>query len=155
MDFRETRTGKILEYLCRIILAGTLVFLIAYWSWIPDQIPTHYNAAGEIDSWGGKGMIWFIVIMSWVMYLGITFVEKYPEIWNTGVKITKKNAEKVYRLLKYLIRTSKLIMVAVFCSLAVFSALASPLPAWWTAAYFILLIGNAVFWLVRIIMARK
>ena len=95
MDFRETRTDKILEYLCRIILAGTLVFLIAYWSWIPDQIPTHYNAAGEIDSWGGKGMIWFIVIMSWVMYLGITFVEKYPEIWNTGVKITKKNAEKV------------------------------------------------------------
>ena len=148
MDFREMRTDKILEYLCRIILAGTLVFLIAYWSRIPAQVP-------EIDSWGGKGMIWFIVIMSWVMYLGITFVEKYPEIWNTGVKITKKNAEKVYRLLKYLIRTSKLIMVAVFCSLAVFSALASPLPAWWTAVYFTLLIGNAVFWLVRIIMARK
>ena len=31
MDFRETRTDKILEYLCRIILAGTLVFLIAHW----------------------------------------------------------------------------------------------------------------------------
>ena len=36
-----------------------------------------------------------------------------------------------------------------------FSALASPLPAWWTAVYFTLLIGNAVFWLVRIIIARK
>ena len=55
MDFRETTTDKILEYLCRIILAGTLVFLIAYWSRIPAQVPTHYNAAGEIDSWGGKG----------------------------------------------------------------------------------------------------
>ena len=131
---------------------------IPYCLLVPDpgsDPDTHYNAAGEIDSWGGKGMIWFIVIMSWVMYLGITFVEKYPEIWNTGVKITKKNAEKVYRLLKYLICTSKLIMVAVFCSLAVFSALASPLPAWWTAVYFTLLIGNAVFWLVRIIIARK
>ena len=70
MDFREMRPDKILEYLCRIILAGTLVFLIAYWSRIPAQVPTHYNAAGEIDSWGGKGMIWFIVIMSWVSIWG-------------------------------------------------------------------------------------
>lgn len=155
MNIRDGIFCRILEYACRIMLAGTLIFLIAYWSRIPEQIPTHFNAAGEIDSWGGRGMIWFTVVITWVMYLGISFLERHPEIWNTGVKITRANAEKVYRLLKYLIRTSKLIMTAAFSSLAVFSALACPLPVWWTAVFLILLIGNAVFWLAGIIAARK
>lgn len=155
IHMRDTAFYRILEYACRIVLAGTLIFLMAYWSLIPDQIPTHFNAAGEIDGWGGKGMIWFTVVITWVMYLGISFFERHPEIWNTGVKITRANAEKVYMLLKYLIRTSKLIMTAAFCSLAVFSALARPLPVWWTAVFLILLIGNTAFWLAGIIAARK
>lgn len=152
---RDAIFYRVFEYVCRIMLAGTLIFLIAYWSWIPDLIPTHFNVAGEIDGWGGKGIIWFTVVITWVMYLGISFFERHPDTWNTGVKITRKNAEKVYRLLKYLIRTSKLIMTAAFCSLAVFSAMSCPLPVWWTAVFLILLIGNTVFWLARIIAARK
>ena len=100
MNIKDTRADTIMEYLCRIMLIGTLIYLIVCWSTIPDQIPTHYNAAGEIDDWGGKGMIWFTVIISWALYLGISFVERYPDIWNTGVEITRKNSEKVYRLLK-------------------------------------------------------
>ena len=130
MNIKDTRADTIMEYLCRIMLIGTLIYLIVCWNTIPDQIPTHYNAAGEIDDWGGKGMIWFTVIISWVLYLGISFVERYPDMWNTGVEITRKNSEKVYRLLKYLIRTSKLIMTAVFSTLIIFPAMEKPLPGW-------------------------
>ena len=63
MNIKDTRADTIMEYLCRIMLIGTLIYLIVCWSTIPDQIPTHYNAAGEIDDWGGKGMIWFTVII--------------------------------------------------------------------------------------------
>lgn len=155
MNIKDTRADTIMEYLCRIMLIGTLIYLIVCWSTIPDQIPTHYNAAGEIDDWGGKGMIWFTVIISWALYLGISFVERYPDMWNTGVEITRKNSEKVYRLLKYLIRTSKLIMTAVFSTLIIFPAMEKPLPVWFTPVYLILLTGNAVFWLIRIFLARK
>ena len=98
-------------------------------------------------------MIWFTVIITWALYLGISFVERYPDIWNTGVEITRKNSEKVYRLLKYLIRTSKLIMTAVFSTLIIFPAMEKPLPVWFTPLYLILLTGNAVFWLIRIFLA--
>ena len=69
MNIKDTRADTIMEYLCRIMLIGTLIYLIVCWNTIPDQIPTHYNAAGEIDDWGGKGMIWFTVIISWALYL--------------------------------------------------------------------------------------
>ena len=86
MNIKDTRADTIMEYMCRIMLAGTLIYLIVCWNRIPGQIPTHYNAAGEIDGWGGKSMIWFTVIIVWVLYLGISFVERYPDLWNQNIK---------------------------------------------------------------------
>ena len=155
MNIKNTLADIVMEYICRILLIGTLIYLIVRWNAISDQIPTHYNAAGEIDGWGGKGMVWLLVVISWGLYLGITFVGRFPELWNTGVKITKENKEKVYRYLKYLIVTSKLVMTVVFTSLIVFTILGKSLPSWFTGIYLTVLIGNALFWLVRIFMARK
>ena len=155
MNIKNTLADTVMEYICRILLIGTLIYLIVRWNTIPDQIPIHYNAAGDIDGWGGKGMVWLLVVISWGLYLGITFVGRFPELWNTGVKITKKNKEKVYRLIKYLIGTSKLILISVFTLLIVFSTLAKPLPLWFAGIYLTILIADMVFWLVRIFMERK
>ena len=155
MNIKNTLADTVMEYICRILLIGTLIYLIVRWNVIPDQIPIHYNAAGEIDGWGGKGMVWLLVVISWGLYLGITFVGRFPELWNTGVKITKKNKEKVYRLIKYLIGTSKLILISVFTLLIVFSTLAKPLPLWFAGIYLTILIADMAFWLVRIFMERK
>ena len=155
MNIKNTLADTVMEYICRILLIGTLIYLIVRWNAIPDQIPTHYNAAGDIDGWGGKGMVWLLVVISWGLYLGITFVGCFPELWNTGVKITKKNKEKVYRLIKYLIGTSKLILISVFTLLIVFSTLAKPLPLWFAGIYLTILIADMAFWLVRIFMERK
>lgn len=155
MNIKNTLADTVMEYICRILLIGTLIYLIVRWNVIPDQIPIHYNAAGDIDGWGGKGMVWLLVVISWGLYLGITFVGRFPELWNTGVKITKKNKEKVYRLIKYLIGTSKLILISVFTLLIVFSTLAKPLPLWFAGIYLTILIADMAFWLVRIFMERK
>ncbi len=155
MNIKNTLADTVMEYICRILLIGTLIYLIVRWNTIPDQIPIHYNAAGDIDGWGGKGMVWLLVVISWGLYLGITFVGRFPELWNTGVKITKKNKEKVYRLIKYLIGTSKLILISVFTLLIVFSTLAKPLPLWFAGIYLTILIADMAFWLVRIFMERK
>ena len=154
MNIKNTLADTVMEYICRILLIGTLIYLIVRWNTIPDQIPIHYNAAGDIDGWGGKGMVWLLVVISWGLYLGITFVGRFPELWNTGVKITKKNKEKVYRLIKYLIGTSKLILISVFTLLIVFSTLAKPLPLWFAGIYLTILIADMAFWLIRIFMVR-
>lgn len=155
MNIKNTLADTVMEYICRILLIGTLIYLIVRWNEIPDQIPVHYNAAGEIDGWGGKGMVWLFVVITWGLYLGITFVGRFPELWNTGVKITKTNKEKVYRLIKYLIGTSKLILITVFTLLIVFTTLVKPLPLWFAGIYLTILIADMAFWLVRIFMERK
>ena len=155
MKTENTRADRILDLLGWILLIGTLVYLILGWPSFPDQIPMHYNGAGEIDRWGGKGEIIFIEVMMWILYLGIGVVEKYPQIWNTGVEVTVKNKEKVYRTLKYMLKTLKFLTALIFAYLIVNSLQSAPLPGWFTPAVMILIFGDMAFWLIRLFRIKK
>lgn len=155
MKPENTRADRILDLLGWILLIGTLAYLILGWSSFPDQIPMHYNGAGGIDRWGGKGEIIFIEVMMWILYLGIGVVEKYPQIWNTGVEVTVKNKEKVYRTLKYMLKTLKFLTALIFAYLIVNSLQSAPLPGWFTPAVMILIFGDMAFWLIRLFRIKK
>ena len=155
MKTENTRADRILDLLGWILLIGTLAYLILGWSSFPDQIPMHYNGAGGIDRWGGKGEIIFIEVMMWILYLGIGVVEKYPQIWNTGVEVTAKNKEKVYRTLKYMLKTLKFLTALIFAYLIVNSLQSAPLPGWFTPAVMILVFGDMAFWLIRLFRIKK
>ena len=49
-----SRSQRILELLCLVLLAGMFLALLAGWGSIPEQIPGHYNGEGVIDRWTGK-----------------------------------------------------------------------------------------------------
>ena len=61
---------KILIITSIIILLPILIGL-ALWSQLPDKIPTHWNAAGEIDGWSSKGFAVFVLPL---MMLGFQLV---------------------------------------------------------------------------------
>ena len=88
MKIKNSPADIIMEILGLIMLIGTPLYLLIRWSSIPDKLPMHYNFAGEIDRWGGKGEILFLVVMVWILYLMISLVEHFPSIWNTGVQVT-------------------------------------------------------------------
>ena len=115
MKTKPSKTDRILEALGWIMLIGTLMYLIIGWSSFPDKVPMHYGAAGEIDRWGGKGEILFLVVLWWIMYLVISAVERSPQIWNTGVKVTAANQARVYRTLKYMVDSGGRVRV-ICCS---------------------------------------
>ena len=155
MKTKPSKTERILEALGWIMLIGTLMYLIIGWSSFPDQIPAHYNAAGEIDRYGSKWEIVFIEAVMWLLYLGIGLLEKYPEIWNTGLKVTPANREKVYCTLRYFIKTLKLSTTLIFAFLVITSLQGSHLPGWFTPASLFLVFGGMAFWLIRLFLIRK
>ena len=155
MKIENTKADRILDLIGWIMLIGTLAYLILGWSSFPDQIPMHYNGAGEIDRWGGKGEIIIIEVVMWILYLGIGLVEKYPQIWNTGVEVTPQNREKVYRILKYMLKTLKTLTALIFAYLIVNSLQGTPLPGWFTPVTLILVFGDMAFWMVLLYRIRK
>ena len=63
---------RILEGVCLAVLAGMFLGLLIFWGRIPDQIPGHYNAAGEIDRWGSKLELLILPVVSVFVYLFIS-----------------------------------------------------------------------------------
>ena len=84
------------------MLAG--VFL---WNQLPEQIPTHWNAAGEVDGWGSKpfaifGLPGIMLAAQWLCCLG------------TAADPKKANhSEKVLQLVLWIIPLISLVLQAI------------------------------------------
>lgn len=154
IEVPRTKYHRIVNFLCQLLLAGIFVWLFIMWRQIPDQIPKHYNGVGEIDSWGSKYTLLFCPIVAVFMYLGIGLLEKYPEIWNTGVEITKKNKVQIYSVIKNMIVTLKFVMVFIFTYITYNDTLVRPLPGWFTPGSLLLTFGPMVFFLIQIYRKR-
>ena len=77
-----TTTDKAIELLCWIsIMAIWLLTIISYTN-LPDIIPTHYNAEGDVDGFGGKRMILIEPFIATVIFFGMTILNKFPHTYN-------------------------------------------------------------------------
>lgn len=145
---------KLMNRLCLLILLGTAAFLVLYWRCIPTEVPMHYNAAGEIDRWGSKAELLILPVIAWLLYGVMTVVEQFPGSWNTGVKVTAENRERVYILLGHMLSTLKLLVMAMFTWITVQCALAQPLPVWFLPVVLAAVFGDMIYWLIRVLRAR-
>lgn len=154
MRIRKNKIDIFIEILCLAMLVGTVLYLIITWGSVPQEVPMHHNFAGEVDRWGSKGELLLLPILSWLLYIIITVVEQIPGVWNTGVKVTPENTWRVYRCVKYMLSTMKLIMVGLFTYLTVTTTFCLELPPWFTVLVLVLVFGDIAFWTVYMYRRR-
>ncbi len=82
-------------------------------------------------------------------------MEKYPEAWNTGVKVTEENKERVYLEIKNMIVTLKFLVILTFTFITVYSSLSRPLPSWFFPVDLILIFGSMVYFFIRLVLKGK
>ena len=154
MKLKNNKIDWIIEIICVTLLIGVAAYLIFHWGSIPDKIPAHYDWEGNIDRWGNKSELIFLPMMSWFLYLLITGLQQVPLAWNTGVKITEENEERVYRTLKYLLETLKLIVVADLTYMTIYSLMGKSLSGWFTMIVLVAVFGDLIFWIVRLYQVK-
>ncbi len=154
MKVKRSKFDIVVNILSLIMLVGVAVYLAVSWIGLPDKIPGHYNALGQVDRWGSKGELLFTPIVSWILFLGITLLERFPHIWNTGVAVTEENREQVYRILKSLIGTVKLLIVAVFAFISVNMMSAHNLPLWFIPVFLVLMFGSIIYFIVKLVRVK-
>lgn len=154
MKIKRGKLDIILNVLCLIILISTILFLIVIWSKIPDKVPMHHDFAGNTDRWGAKLEIIILPIITWIMYIFMTIIEKSPQVWNTGVKITEENKERVYSILLHLISTLKFIVVCVFTYLTVQTAVTFELSTWFLPIFIVGIFGDLLYWILKLFKVK-
>lgn len=154
LKIKKVKFDSILNGLCLIILVSTILFLAVTWSKIPDKVPMHHDFAGNTDRWGSKLEIIILPVITWIMYVFMTIIEKFPQAWNTGVKVTEENKERIYSTLLHLISTIKFIIVCVFAYLTIHKALAFELSAWFIPIFILAIFGDLLFWIWKLFRVK-
>lgn len=105
---------KIFHLFAFILLITMFVYAIVMFNRLPNEVPIHFNAAGEADNWGGKGSIFILPLISIPMFMLLFFLGKAPHTHNYPVKITEQNAPKLYRESRLLLAAMNFETVAIF-----------------------------------------
>ncbi|MEH7380694.1 DUF1648 domain-containing protein [Bacillus sp. JJ1533] len=155
----KTRSEKRLELLSAVILVGIYGFVIVNWSEIPDRVPTHFNIAGEPDSWGGKASVFILPIIATFLFKTMFILSKFPHIHNYPVEVTPENAEGIYR-------NSRKMLVTMNFFLTFFLAIGSwemvtvaqgkeGLGMWYMIVFFVSMFGTMGYYMYKMFKLRK
>ena len=105
---------KVLEGLGLLALIFLIVLPFHFYPELPERIPQHFDASGQVTTYGKKGMLWLMPIMGLITYASLFFLNKVPHIFNYPVAITTENAERHYRMATKMMRSLNLIIVCTF-----------------------------------------
>ena len=109
-----TANDKVLEIVGWISVFAIWSLTIVNYNSLPDIIPIHYNATGKADGFGGKANILTLPLISTILFVGLTILNKFPHIFNYPTGITEENAQRQYTNATRLIRYLKFIIVITF-----------------------------------------
>lgn len=99
-----------------ILLTSLLIFIpmligLLLWNKLPEELPIHFNSAGEIDNWESKEfVIFFIPLFLWAMHLLAGFISLADP--------KKQNiSDKMFLLVLFIVPS-----VAIFMCVIIYSA---------------------------------
>ena len=151
MNVLKTPFEKAVTALASAVWAACIIILIIFWADIPNRIPTHFGMSGLPDSWGGKASLVFPVIVGLGCDILMAVCRRFPKTWNTGVRITEENRERVYALTARMLGVIRLCMAFMFSYLIYCSAAAKSVN---TPLLLALIFAPMLWYLVKIIKAK-
>ena len=108
------QTDKVLEVVGWVSVLGIWALTLTNYSILPEIIPIHFNGAGKADGFGNKTHIFVLPIISTLLFIGLTILNKHPHIFNYPSQITKENAVDQYTNATRMMRVLKLVIVLLF-----------------------------------------
>ena len=127
----------------------------------PQQIPTHYNAMGEIDSWGSKDIIIFLPEISILLYAFMTGASLFQQSMNVSmlslisvVKITAKNKETVNLNKRNLSLFIKIEILSFIFFLIYYMTTSQSLPFIVPLFFITIIFVTSIFFIIRISLLK-
>ncbi len=75
-----TTTDKVFELLGWLSIVAVWILTIKNYNNLPEIIPIHFNGSGQADGFGGKATILTLPIVSTILFIGMTVLNKFPHL---------------------------------------------------------------------------
>ena len=114
IKIKRDKMDVIIETVTILALLITFLYPAFYYSYLPENIPAHFNFSGEVDRYDHKSWVWLLPIISLVLNTALYFLNKKPHLFNYVDKITAENAEENYRSSIKIMRFTGLVISILF-----------------------------------------
>jgi uncharacterized membrane protein len=150
---------KAIEMLGWLTFVTLWVLTVFNYSSLPDIIPTHFNAAGHADSYGSKGTIFILPIIGTIIFIGLSILNMFPQIFNYPTNITDENALRQYTNATRMIRYLKFAIALIFSVIVFMTSQAAEdkskgLGIWFLPVMLALIFIPLVFFIIKLVKSK-
>ena len=110
----KTKADKVWDGIALVLLAASILYSIVQWNVLPNQVPAHFNGAGEVDRYGSKWMLLLLPLIGMGMFGILDFLERHPQWHNYPQRLNERNARQFYQNSRILLNRVKNISVVLF-----------------------------------------
>ncbi|WP_114856502.1 DUF1648 domain-containing protein [Brachybacterium sp. YJGR34] len=89
-----TRALRVLGVLCAL---GVTAWILRRFPDLPATVPTHLDASGTPDAWGGRASVLVLAGVMLLLVVGIAALSTRPRALNYPLEVTEDSAQTVYR----------------------------------------------------------
>lgn len=104
---------KTANLICITLLLFQCIILLINYSRLPSQIAIHLNLKGEVDNYGPKWVLIFIVFLSIILFILFKYIRKRPEKFNYPFFNTQKK-DVIYTKSQVLIDYLNILTMLIF-----------------------------------------
>lgn len=126
---------------------------------LPAKIPTHFGADGMPNAWGAPESLWLLPAVGTVMAILLTWVSRYPQVFNYPVRVTRENQARLEALALEMIAWLRLDLLCLFAAIewqTIRSArmVQLALSPWFMPVALLVVFGTIGIYIVRMVRAR-
>ena len=123
LHIEKTMLEKVANSIGVVSIVSMILYIAFNWSALPNDVPIHFNAAGEVDRWGSKWWILFLPIITTLLYIFMEVIERNPHTHNYPAHLTEQNAAQFYKESCRVMNLTKNIATMMLAYIAVRSVL--------------------------------
>lgn len=139
------------EVISILLLIGMFAYVAVRWNDLPELVPGHFNAEGEIDRWGNKIEILVMPVVLAVLFVFLTMVSYLPSRLNVPVKGEPMDRDEIFKDLRNLLVLLKVELAALFFFFTYHVATSQPLPIWYLPLFLAIVLGTTTIYVSLLI----
>lgn len=125
------------------------------WKIMPERLPSHYNAMGQPDAYGGKSTAFALPVVAAVLLTLMLFFRRKPQHWNFPVPVTEENRDRLYGLAYDMLHWLALAVMLIFAPMQYCVDHSLSLSVWFAPATIAAVFGILLVYTIRMVKTQK
>ncbi|MDW0108819.1 DUF1648 domain-containing protein [Sporosarcina aquimarina] len=117
VETQPTKLDRLSDVVGIGVFIASVVYIILKWSSLPDEVPIHFNAAGEADGYGSPYVMLLLTAIGAGLWALLQFLERHPEWHNYPRRLNETNAKEFYQSSRTLLNRIKNLSLILFAFL--------------------------------------